>query len=104
MLGDEEYDPGQEATAYATATSGSVYVQQDGNLTRGGNGITATSSAVAVAALDQTADQSNSNDLSATLAGPDFVDHTADQDQSVEQENVSVASRRGDGRRYLRLR
>ena len=89
-VGDEEDDPGQEAAAYATATSGSVYVQQDGNLTRGGNGITATSSAVAVAALDQTADQSNSNDLSATPAGPDFVDHTADQEQSVGQENVSV--------------
>ena len=72
-VGSEEEDPGQEAAAYATATSGSVYVQQDGNLTRGGNGITATSSAVAVAALDQTADQSNSNDLSATIAGPDFA-------------------------------
>ena len=89
-VGSEEEDPGQEAAAYATATSGSVYVQQDGNLTRGGNGITATSSAVAVAALDQTADQSNSNDLSATIAGPDFTRHIADQEQSVGQENVSV--------------
>ena len=80
--GFEEEDPGQEAIASATATSGSVYVEQDGTLVRGGNGITATSSAVAVAALEQTADQSNSNSLSATLERPPGVIR-AFQEQSV---------------------
>ena len=68
--GFEEEDPGQEAAVAATATSGSVYVEQDGFVQAGGNGITATSSAVAVAALEQSADQTNSNSLSATLERP----------------------------------
>ena len=100
--GFEEEDPGQEAIASATATSGSVYVQQDGTLVRGGNGITAASSAVAVVALEQSADQTNSNSLSATLERPP-------SDLSVPPGTVCSANqcertrRRGSGRRHLGL-
>ena len=68
--GFEEEDPGQEAAVAATATSGSVYVEQDGFVQAGGNGVTATSAAIAVAALEQSADQTNNNSLSATLERP----------------------------------
>ena len=61
----------QEGAAIAAATSDYVNVEQTDTLIRGGNGITATSSAVAGANLDQTANQSNSNSASATLEAPD---------------------------------
>ena len=63
----------QEGAAIAAATSDYVSVDQSGVLTAGGNGITATSSAVAGANLDQTATQSNSNSATATLEAPDGV-------------------------------
>ena len=88
--GFEEEDPGQEAAVAATATSGSVYVEQDGFVQAGGNGITATSAAVAVAALEQSADQSNNNSLSATLERPEVGGIRAFQEQSVLQANVSA--------------
>ena len=57
----------QEGAAIATAVSDYVDVDQNGYLTAGGDGITATSSAVAAAGLAQTANQSNSNSADATL-------------------------------------
>ena len=64
---DREIEAGQEGAAIATAISDEVHVNQSGWLDTGEDGITATSSAVATAALEQTADQSNSNAASATL-------------------------------------
>ncbi len=88
--GFEEEDPGQEAAATASATSGSVYVEQDGTLKAVGNGITATSSAVAVAALNQSANQANSNSASATLEQPRIGFVSAAQEQRVLQVNESA--------------
>ena len=68
----------QEGAAIAAATSDYVNVEQTDTLIRGGNGITATSSAVAGANLDQTANQSNSNSASATLGGSGPADPAAD--------------------------
>ena len=58
---EEGLEPGQAGIAAAEATSDYVYIDQGGVLEADGNGITATSSAVAVAALNQTANQANSN-------------------------------------------
>ena len=63
----------QEGAAIAAATSDYVNVDQAGFLKAGGDGITATSSAVAAATLNQTANQSNSNSATATLELPDQV-------------------------------
>ena len=63
----------QEGAAVAVATSDYVKVDQSGTLDAGGNGITATSSAVAVANLDQSAVQSNSDTKDIVRAeGPDL--------------------------------
>ncbi len=51
----------QEGLAVAAATSDYVSVDQDGPLSAAGNGIIATSSAVAGASLTQTASQSNTD-------------------------------------------
>ena len=64
---EEGLEPGQAGIAAAEATSDYVYVDQGGVLEADGNGIIATSSAVAVAALNQTANQANSNSATATL-------------------------------------
>ena len=55
----------------AAATSDYVNVDQNGLLNASGDGIDATSSAVAAAGLNQTANQSNSNSATATLELPD---------------------------------
>ena len=65
----------QDGDAVATATSDFVSVEQSGALSAGGNGITATSSAVAVAGLEpndieQTANQHNSNTQEVVRAAP----------------------------------
>ena len=57
----------QDGAAIATASSDDVTVDQIGLLSAGGNGITATSSAIAQAELEQTATQSNRNSISAAL-------------------------------------
>ena len=63
----------KRALAVAAATSDYVKVDQSGTLDAGGNGITATSSAVAVANLDQSAVQSNSDTKDIVRAeGPDL--------------------------------
>ena len=49
----------QEGLAIAAASSDAVTVEQNGAMSAGGNGDTATSSAVAAANLTQTANQSN---------------------------------------------
>ncbi len=51
----------QEGLAIATADAGSVEVNSHDDLSSGGNGITATSSAVAGASLGQSVTQSNTN-------------------------------------------
>ena len=65
----------QDGDAIATASSDFVSVEQSGALSAGGNGITATSSAVAVAGLEpndieQTASQHNSNTQEVVRAAP----------------------------------
>ena len=52
----------QKGKAVATAFADKVEINQEGSLSAGGNGITGTSSAVAMAGLVQTADQSNDNE------------------------------------------
>ena len=79
----------QEGAVVASASSGSVFVDQNGYVSAGGDGISATSSAVAVATLDQVADQTNSNDLSARIDGTENTRHIGSQDQTVLQFNVS---------------
>ena len=61
----------QEGAAIAAASSDYVDIEQTDLLKRGGDGITGTSSAVAGANLNQTANQANSNNASATLEAPD---------------------------------
>ena len=78
----------QEGAAIAAATSDYVNVDQSGYLTAGGNGITATSSAVAGAGLSQTANQFNTNSATATLEGSGFG-AVAAQLQLVGQLNVN---------------
>ena len=78
----------QNGASIATATSDYVNVDQSGYLSSDGNGITATSSAVAGANLSQTADQDNSNSATATLEGPGFGAAAA-QLQLVGQLNVN---------------
>ena len=73
----------QEGAAIAKAYSNSVDVNQSGSLSAGGDGITAKSTAVATAALSQTATQSNKNAQDATTA------FTAIQTQDVSQFNES---------------
>ena len=89
----EEWEPGQEGYAYATAESSYVEVSQSGALTaNGGTGIDAESTAIAKAKLEQSADQDNSNSQLAILeAGEPGDEIEADQEQEeIEQENVSV--------------
>ena len=78
----------QNGASIATATSDYVNVDQSGYLSSDGNGITATSSAVAGANLSQTADQDNSNSATATLEGPG-LGAAAAQLQLVGQLNVN---------------
>ena len=56
----------QEGTAQAYAESGDVDVQSIDDLTAGGDGIDAESNAVATADFDQSADQENDNELTAS--------------------------------------
>ena len=72
----------QEGTAQAYAESGDVDVQSIDDLTAGGDGIDAESNAVATADFDQSADQENDNELTASGS-------LVDQDQVVLQFNVS---------------
>ena len=58
----------QNGAAFATATSDYVSLNKDGDLTSGPGGISAVSSAVAVAAIDQQADQSNTTSQTANLS------------------------------------
>ena len=78
----------QEGAAIAAATSDYVSVDQSGYLNAGGDGITATSSAVAGAGLSQTANQFNTNSATATLEGSGFG-AVAAQLQLVGQLNVN---------------
>ena len=57
----------QNGAAFATATSDYVSLNKSGDLTSGPGGISAVSSAVAVAAIDQQADQSNNTSQTANL-------------------------------------
>ena len=68
----------QAGAAIASADSGDVDVEQDGVLTAGaggttGDGITAESKAVAVAKLEQDADQKNDTSAAAELENPDRI-------------------------------
>ena len=85
----------QSAASIAAASSGSVDVRSDDTIQAGGNGITATSSAVAAAALDQTANQSNDNSASATgtlvLQG-----QLVGQLNASEQEGAAIAAATSD--------
>ena len=78
----------QEGAAIAAATSDYVSVDQSGYLNASGDGITATSSAVAGAGLSQTANQFNTNSATATLEGSGFG-AVAAQLQLVGQLNVN---------------
>ena len=66
---EEGLEAGQSGITVAEATSDFVYVDQGGVLEAGGDGITATSSAVAASTLTQTAEQTNANSATATLEG-----------------------------------
>ena len=85
-----EWEPGQEGYAYATAEAGYVEVTQNGPLSAAtGTGIEASSEAVAVAELQQSADQDNSNAQLAILEPGEEVEADQEQDE-IDQENVSV--------------
>ena len=85
----------QEGAVIATASSSYVSVEQSGALSAGGDGINATSSAVAVAQLEQGVDQSNSNTQEVVRELPGEGEESVapftavQQGQEVEQENES---------------
>ena len=97
-LVDQENFNQQAGAADASATSDSVLVRSEGDLSAGGDGIIATSSAVAVADLSQSVTQDNSNSVDAV--GTDFglglgvapalIQLGGGQDQSVSQTNLNV--------------
>ena len=94
----------QFGEADAEATSGAVYVSQEGGLFTGGDGINAQSNAAASADLDQSSEQSNENEM--TAGGAEEDDETrspgdptiALQGQLVGQLNLNIQGARGRGR------
>ena len=90
----------QEGAVSADATSGSVTVE-NGFINVSGDGVTATSSAVAVATLDQTATQANTDTKTVDRAagatpgeGETTIppDTDVSQDELVDQENFNEQS------------
>ena len=88
----------QDGTAVAAASSDYVKVNQSGSLSAGGNGITAISSAEALAEMEQTAEQSNSNTVNVALQEPVAAGIVADPEQSNEsdQDGAVIATAASD--------
>ena len=84
----------QAGVADADAYSGDVYVNQFGSIDAGGDGISADSKAIAIADLDQKAEQDNENEM--TAGGPAEGDDPAEtvgisgQGQLVGQLNLNL--------------
>ena len=68
---EQSNESDQDGAVIATAASDYVEVEQSGALSAGVTGITAISSAVATAQLEQTANQNN--DSATTVSGPDVA-------------------------------
>jgi hypothetical protein len=96
----------QSGAAIATAESGSVEVRNKDALIAYGDAITATSSAVAVANLNQSVDQDNASSMSATgtgllqgqLVGQANINATFDEEEGLEagQSGITVAEATSD--------
>ncbi|NJO33938.1 MAG: hypothetical protein HC869_13155 [Rhodospirillales bacterium] len=90
---DQENVSVQYGESIADATSDDVDVYQNGTLYAGIDGINAESTAVAIAEVDQEANQSNSNSQTVAGVAADDVDQEQDVDQSnySDQEGVAEA-------------
>jgi hypothetical protein len=83
----------QEGFALAKSKSGNVTVVQKGNVSADEDGINAESTAVAVAAVNQSVEQSNdSNQSGAITLRPGAIGATLVQNQNVSQNNFSRQS------------
>ena len=83
----------QEGFALATSKSGNVTVVQKGNVSADEDGINAELTAVAVAAVKQSVEQSNDSNQSGTITlRPGATGATLVQNQNVNQENFSRQS------------
>ena len=85
----------QDGEADAYASSGDVSVSQTGKLSSGGTGIIASSNAAAIATLEQTADQDNSNTISA-----DATDAFEQEQPFILQENFNEQQGEADATAY----
>ena len=87
----------QEGVAIAAAVSDYVSVEKNGDLASGDGGIIAQSKAVAIASIDQQADQENSASQSASLeSGTITEEQSVEQTNRNEQEGLAVATAESD--------
>ena len=83
--------------AIAAAVSDYVSVEKNGDLASGDGGIIAQSKAVAIASIDQQADQENSASQSASLeSGTITEEQSVEQTNRNEQEGLAVATAESD--------
>ncbi len=88
---------GQEGVAVAAASSDYVSLKKNGDLWAGDGGISAESKAVAVAKIDQSADQDNSASQAASLKlGSISQSQKIGQRNSSEQSGLAVATAESD--------